>query len=62
MTHRQRRYVLCATHLRTDMEGATGAEHGDHVAQKFAWVGIGVGAQSSLGGKTFLPENICMKN
>jgi len=23
---------------------------------------IGVGAQSTLGGKTFLPENICMKN
>jgi len=24
--------------------------------------GIGVGAQSTLGGKTFLTENICMKN
>jgi len=23
---------------------------------------IGVGAQSILGGKTFLPENICMKH
>jgi len=23
--------------------------------------GIGVGAQSTLGGKTFLPENVCEK-
>jgi len=34
------------------------------VTDEVRWVsrGIGVGAQSTLGGKTFLPENICMKN